>query len=104
AGRAGPAGHACVRGRRRRDETVAVGGWHARRIRRHPTRGTDRVEDVVAWLLTTCAAGVVLLAIAVGHLGAEHTLARSRVETAARIPARAELLEDVDGVRSRTAF
>lgn len=83
---------------------MAVGGWQARRGRRLPNRGTDRVEDVVAWLLTTCAAGVVLIAIAVGHLGAEQTLARSRAEAAARSPALAELMEDVDGVRSRTAL
>ena len=73
-------------------------------------RGTDRLEDLAAWVLTTCAAGVVLLAVAVGQLGAEHTLARSRAEAAARTPARAELLEDVDGAtladgsRSRTAL
>jgi hypothetical protein len=57
-----------------------------------------------------CAAGVVLLAVAVGQLGAEHTLARSRAEAAARTPVRAELLEDVDGAtqadgsRSHTAL
>jgi hypothetical protein len=61
-------------------------------------------------VLTTCAAGVVLLAVSVGQVGAEHTLARSRAEAAARTPARAELLEDVDGAtlsdgsRSRTAL
>ena len=61
-------------------------------------------------MLTTCAAGVVLLAIAVGQRGAAHTLDRSRAEAAARTPARAELLEDVDGAvladgtRSRTAL
>jgi hypothetical protein len=96
---------------------VAVGGWRrwrrgrqARRARSLRARGTDRFEDLVAWVLTTCAAGVVLLAIAVGQLGAEHTLARSRAEAAARTPARAELLEDVDGAtftdasRTRTAL
>jgi hypothetical protein len=107
-----------VRERRRRDETVAVGRWQERwRSRRHAhragslrARGTDRFEDLVAWVLTTCAAGVVLFAIAVGHLGADHTLARSRAESAARTPAHAELLEDidgaalVDGTRSRTAL
>lgn len=107
-----------VRERRRRDETVAVGRWQERwRSRRHAhrvgslrARGTDRFEDLVAWALTTCAAGVVLFAIAVGHLGADHTLARSRAESAARTPARAELMEDVDGgvlsdgTRSRTAL
>lgn len=96
---------------------MAVGGWQrwrrdrqAQRARSLRARATDRFEDLVAWVLTTCAAAVVLLAIAVGHLGAEHTLARSRVETAARTPARAELLEDVDGAsltdssRTRTAL
>ena len=95
---------------------MAVGGWRrwrsgrqARRARSLRARGTDRFEDLVAWVLTTCAAGVVLLAIAVGQLGADHTLARSRAETAARTPTRAELLEDVDGAtltdgsRTRTA-
>ena len=94
---------------------MAVGRWpgrrHARRTSRWPgARGTDRLEDLVAWILTTCAAGVVLLAVAVGQLGAEHTLARSRAEAAARTPARAELLESVDGAlltdgsRAHTAF
>lgn len=107
-----------VREQRRRDETVAVGRWQERwRSRRHAhrtgslrARGTDRFEDLVAWVLTTCAAGVVLFAIAVGHLGADYTLARSRAESAARTPAPAELLEDIDsaaladGTRSRTAL
>lgn len=94
---------------------MAVGRWpgdrHARRTGRWPgARGTDRLEDLAAWVLTTCAAGVVLLAVAVGQLGAEHTLARSRAEAAARTPVRAELLEDVDGAtpadgsRSHTAL
>jgi hypothetical protein len=94
---------------------VAVGGWRKRSGKARGAgslraRGTDRFEDLVAWVLTSCAAGVVLLAIAVGQLGAEHALARSRAETAARTPARAELLEDVDGAtltdssRTRTAL
>jgi hypothetical protein len=83
---------------------VAVGGWQRWRSRRQAlrarslrARGTDRFEDFVAWVLTTCAAGVVLLALAVGQLGAEHTLDRARAEAAARTSARAELLEGVDG-------
>ncbi len=76
---------------------MAFGRWQRRRSLRLRTRGTDRVEDLVAWLLTTCAAAVVLLAVVVGQLGADDTLGRSRAETAARTPARAELLEDVDG-------
>jgi hypothetical protein len=96
---------------------VAVGGWQRWRSRRQAlrarslrARGTDRFEDLVAWALTSCAAGVVLLAIAVGQAGAQHTVDRSRAEAAARTPARAELLEDVDGAvladgsRSRTAL
>ena len=97
---------------------MAVGRWQERwrsRRRAHRAgslraRGTDRFEDLIAWVLTTCAAGVVLVAIAAGQLGADHTLARSRAESAARTPARAELLEDVDGAvladgtRSRTAL
>ena len=80
---------------------MEVGRWpgrrHTRRTgKRSGARGTDRLEDLVAWVLTTCAAGVVLLAVAVGQLGAEHTLARSRAEAAVRTPAQAELLEDVD--------
>jgi hypothetical protein len=101
---------------RRRGRTVAVGGWRRRSGRRAHgagslrARGTDRFEDLVAWVLTTCAAGVVLLAVLVGQLGAEHTLDRARAEAAARTPARAELLEDVDDAtpadttRTRTAL
>jgi hypothetical protein len=97
--------------------TVAVGRfqrWRGRRqalrARSLRARGTDRFEDLVAWVLTSCAAGVVLLAVAVGQAGAAHTLDRSRAEAAARTPARAELLEDVDGAvltdgsRSRNAL
>jgi len=96
---------------------VAVGGWRRWRAHRQALRArslrvrrTDRIEDLVAWLLTSCGAGVVLLAIAVGQAGAQHTVDRSRAETSARTPARAELLEDVDGAaladgsRSRTAI
>jgi hypothetical protein len=96
---------------------VAVGRfqrWRGRRqalrARSLRARSTDRFEDLVAWLLTSCAAGVVLLAVAVGQAGAAHTLDRSRAEAAARTPARAELLEDVDGAvladgtRSRNAL
>ena len=96
---------------------MAVGGWQrwrshrqALRARSLRARGTDRLEDFVAWVLTTCAAGVVLLALAVGQLGAEHTLDRARAEAAARTAARAELLEGVDGAvladgtRTRTAL
>ena len=61
------------------------------------SRGTDRFEDLVAWLLTSCAVGVVLLAVVVGRLGHEHTLARSLEENAIRTPAHATLMEDVDG-------
>jgi hypothetical protein len=60
-------------------------------------RGTDRFEDLVAWLLTSCAVGVVLLAVVVGRAGHDHTLARSAAENAARTPTRATLMEDVDG-------
>jgi hypothetical protein len=49
-------------------------------------RGTDRFEDLAAWVLATCAAGVVLLGVAVGRLGAQHTLDRSRAEAAVRVP------------------
>jgi hypothetical protein len=96
---------------------VAVGGWQRWRSRRQAlrarslrARGTDRFEDLVAWVLTSCAAGVVLLAMAVGQAGAAHTLDRSRAEAEARTPARAELLENVDGAvladgsRSRNAL
>jgi len=83
---------------------VAVGRiqrWRGRRqalrARSLRARGTDRFEDLVAWVLLSCAAGVVLLAMAVGQAGAAHTLDRSQAEAAARTPARAELLEDVDG-------
>jgi hypothetical protein len=97
--------------------TVAVGRFQRWRGRRQASRarslrarGTDRFEDLVAWVLTSCAAGVVLLAMAVGQAGAAHTLDRSRAEAAARTPAQAELLEDVDGAvlvdgsRSRNAL
>ena len=86
------------------------GRRQALRARSLRARGTDRFEDLVAWVLTSCAAGVVLLAIAVGQAGAAHTLDRSQAEAAARTPARAELLEDVDGAvladgsRSRNAL
>ena len=96
---------------------MAVGGWQrwrshrqALRARSLRARGTDRFEDFVAWVLTSCAAGVVLLALAVGQLGAEHTVDRARAEAAARTAARAELLEGVDGAvladgtRTRTAL
>jgi hypothetical protein len=96
---------------------VAVGRfqrWRGRRqalrARSLRARGTDRFEDLVAWVLTSCAAGVVLLAVAAGQAGAAHTFDRSRAEAAARTPARAELLEDVDGAvladgsRSRNAL
>jgi len=90
---------------------VAVGGWQrwrshrqALRARSLRARGTDRFEDFVAWVLTTCAAGVVLLALAVGQLGAAHTSDRARAEAAARTAARAELLEGADGTRTRTAL
>ena len=90
---------------------MAVGGWQrwrshrqALRARSLRARGTDRFEDFVAWVLTTCAAGVVLLALAVGQLGAEHTSDRARAEAAARTAARAELLEGADGTRTRTAL
>lgn len=87
-----------------------VGRGDRRRIRQLRARGTDRVEDFVAWVLTTGAAATVLLAFAVGQLGYEATLARSSAESAARLPARAELLEDgggtllADGSRPRTAL
>ena len=86
------------------------GRRQALRARSLRARGTDRFEDLIAWVLTSCAAGVVLLAMAVGQAGAAHTLERSRAEAAARTPARAELLEDVDGAvladgsRSRNAL
>ena len=87
------------------------GRRQARRACRWPrSRRTDRLEDLVAWVLTACAAGVVLVAVAVGQAGVEHTLARARAEAATRIPARAELLEDIDpavpadGSRSHTAL
>ena len=96
---------------------MVVGGfqrWRGRRqalrARSLRARGTDRFEDLVAWVLLSCAAGVVLLAMAVGQAGAAHTSDRSRAEAAARTPARAELLEDVDGAvladgtRSRNAL
>ncbi|HEY0813347.1 MAG TPA: hypothetical protein VGE11_08680 [Pseudonocardia sp.] len=70
-------------------------GDRARGLR---ARTTDRFEDVVAWALTTCAAATVLLAVAIGQFGSDATLARANAEAAARTPARAELLEDVDGV------
>ncbi len=87
------------------------GRRQARRAGRWPrSRRTDRIEDLVAWVLTACAAGVVLVAVAVGQIGVEHTLARARAEAATRIPTRAELLEDIDpailadGSRSHTAL
>ncbi len=96
---------------------MAVGRFQRWRGRRQAlragslrARGTDRFEDLVAWVLLSCAAGVVLLAMAVGQAGAAHTLDRSRAEAAARTLARAELLEDVDGAvladgtRSRNAL
>jgi hypothetical protein len=79
----------------------------ARRLR---ARTTDRIEDFVAWVLTTCAAATLLLSVAIGQLGYDATLARASVEAAARTPARAELLEDMDGTvpgdgsRPRTAL
>jgi len=85
-----------------------VGGGDRRQAR--CARTTDRVEDFVAWALTTCAAATVLFAVAIGQLGHDATLARASAEAAARTPARAELLEDVDGAlvadgsRPRTAL
>jgi hypothetical protein len=74
---------------------VAVGP--RRRSRGLRARGTDRLEDFVAWLLTSLAAGIVLLAVAIGQLGHDHTLQRASTESAARTLAAATLLEDADG-------
>lgn len=74
-----------------------MGGPSGEHRRRLPGRGTDHLEDVVAWLLTTGAVGVVLLAVLVGQVGYAHTAARSHAEAATRTPTRARLLEDVDG-------
>lgn len=62
-----------------------------------PARATDRTEDVIAWLLTTAAAAVVLLAVGVAQFGYAHVLDRARAESALRAPTRAQLLEDADG-------
>jgi hypothetical protein len=73
-------------------------------------RSTDRIEDFVAWVLTTCAAAMLLVALAIGQLGYDVTQVRASAEAAARTPARATLLEDVDstvlgdGSRPRTAL
>lgn len=81
-----------------------------RRSRGLRARGTDRLEDFVAWLLTSLAAGIVLLAVGIGQMGHDHTLQRASAESAARTPAAATLLEDadgallVDGSRPRTAL
>lgn len=89
---------------------MAVGRGARRRARGLRARGTDRFEDLIAWMLTTCAGATVLLAAMIGQLGYDHTLARAETEAAARTPARAQLLEDVDGTlladgsRPRTAL
>jgi hypothetical protein len=77
-----------------------VGRGDKRRARRLRARGTDRIEDFVAWVLTTCAAATVLLAVAIGQLGYDATQVRASAEAATRTPARAKLLEDVDGTLS----
>lgn len=48
----------------------------SRRVGR--ARITDRVEDVAAWLLVVLAVAVVCLAIVVGQLGHDQTLAQDR--------------------------
>lgn len=89
---------------------MAVGPRGGRRSRGLRARGTDRFEDFVAWLLTSLAAGTVLLAIGVGQMGHDHALLRASTESAARTPAGATLLEDADGTlladgsRPRTAL
>ena len=89
---------------------MAVGRGARRRARGLRARGTDRFEDLIAWMLTTCAGATVLLAAMIGQLGYDHTLVRAETEAAARTPARAQLLEDVDGTvladgsRPRTAL
>jgi hypothetical protein len=99
-----------ARGSARRKDADVVGRGDKRRARRLRARGTDRVEDFVAWVLTTFAAATVLLAVGIGQLGHNATLARANAEAAARTPARATLLEDVDGTlpgdgsRPRTAL
>lgn len=74
-----------------------VGRGDGRQARRLRARVTDRIEDFVAWVLTTCAVATVVFAVAVGNLGYDATVARATAEAASRTPARAELLEDVDG-------
>lgn len=75
---------------------MAVGPRGRRRSWGLRARGTDRLEDLVAWLLTSLAAGTVLLAVGIGQLGYDNTLQRASTESAARTPAGATLLEDAD--------
>jgi hypothetical protein len=58
-----------------------------------PRRPTDRLEDVVAWVLATLALVTAVLAIGVGGAQHEAGAERARAETAERRPVRIVLLE-----------
>ena len=61
---------------------------------RLPYRGTDRVEDMVAWLLTVVSVLGVYLAVAAGVDGYSGAMERGRTEAATRISTSATLTED----------
>ena len=62
-----------------------------------PRRGTDRVEDAVAWVLLTCApSGAVGVVSGMAVYAA--TVERGRVEAAERTPTTAVLTQDVPSV------
>lgn len=61
-----------------------------------PRRATDRVEDVVAWLLISLALLIGVVAVVVGTSAADAGNERARSEARERIPARVILLERAD--------
>jgi hypothetical protein len=77
------------------DERARVTRARRRRARRRngsplPRRRTDRVEDLVAWLLTSIGLLALLGSVLVGHAAHQAALGRA----AAATPVRAELLTD----------
>jgi hypothetical protein len=66
---------------------------------RLPRRATDRVEDVVSWVLLAALLVVAVAAVVVG-LAVRDTAARARIESVDRVPATAVLTADAPTVPS----